>query len=178
MNCACGFDDNCVDQMKFYTPSSFSQPTVVFAIPNLFIGCSTIDSVRLSSVECFFNQSCLNRTRELASGLPPLIMDTPVLMISNSRFLPNTLLGLFMEELMVDQWNVKIEYEKYYNQCHPLQCSYTFTTRGGILYVVSTIIGILGGLIIILKIVVETVVKLIRNQIRSRTDNTNTRGKS
>ena len=165
--------------MKFYVDLAFLPPLLVFSVPNLFIGCSAIDSVRLSSVECFINQSCLNRTRELVNRpSPPLTIDTPILMINGSRFLPNTSLDTVINELMVDQWNVNIEYKQYYNECHPVQCSYTFRTRGGILYIISTIIGIFGGLIVILKIVVKIIIKLIRNQIRSRMANTHTGGKS
>ncbi|UJR06721.1 hypothetical protein I4U23_011010 [Adineta vaga] len=112
---------------------------------------------------------------KLAIGSKRLTMDTPILKINDSRFSPNTSLNIVINELMVDQWNVKIEYEQYYNQCHPQQCSYTFTTRGGIFYILSTIIGIFGGLITILKIVVKIIVKLIRKKIRSRIENTNIR---
>ncbi len=178
MNCTCGLDDDCVNQMKFYTEIYGSQPIIRFSIPNLFVGCSAIDSVRLSSIECFYDQLCLNEIRKWITGLSPITMDTPVLIINGSRFLSNTLLGIVINELMVDQWNVNIEYEQYYNQCYPVQCSYTFTTRGGIFYIVSTIIGIFGGLVVILKIVVQIIVKFIRNKIRARIENTNTTGKS
>ena len=178
-NCTCGFDDNCATQMKFYVNIANSPPLVIFTVPNLFLGCSAIDSVRLSSIECFFNQSCLNMTKKLSS-IPsvPLTIDTPILMMNSDRFFSNTSLDVIINELMIDQWNVNIEYKQYYNECHPLQCSYTFTTRGGILYIISTIIGMFGGLIVILKIVVKIIIKLIRNQIRTRMENTHTRGKS
>lgn len=87
-------------------------------------------------------------------------------------------MGSVIDNLMIDQWNIIIDYKQYYNGCDPSQCSYTFTTRGGILYIFATIIGMFGGLIVVLRIIVKITVNFIRSKIRKRTENEeNIRGK-
>lgn len=156
----------------------YFSPRVIFTIPKLFSGCSAIESVRLSSLKCFFNQSCLNIMAELLSEgwtRPP---DMPILASTGSQYLPDAFMGTVIDNLMVDQWNENVEYKRFYNQCKPLECSYTVTTRGNFLYILSTITGIFGGLTVIVKIFSKTIVETVRNRMRPQRANTNMAGKS
>ena len=177
-NCACGIDDNCVVQLKFYRYVQYFPARIIVAIPNLFSGCSAIESVRLSSLICFFNQSCVNMIMELLTEEWERLPDTPILPSNVSQYSPDALMGTIIDNLMVDQWNENVQYKRYYNQCKPFQCSYTVTTRGSLVYILSTIIGIFGGLTVTLKIISQTIVTTVRNRMRSQTGNTNTTGKS
>lgn len=97
-----------------------------------------------------------------------LSIETPVLSFETSRFSADTPLGVMIDELMVDQWNVALNYSAYYQQCQPLQCSYTSMVDGTLLYVLSTIVGLFGGLVTILKIFVPSIVRFARNRMRAR----------
>ena len=177
-NCKCAFDDDCAAQMKFYTYSNFYQPRTTFNIPGLFAGCSVIESVRLSSVKCFFEQSCLKMVMQFLGKSRASPIATPILPSDSSQqYSPDTSMGTVIDALMVDRWNDSVDYKQYYHRCKPRQCSYTITTRGNVLYIFSTIIGIFGGLTIILKIVSQAIVTVVRNRKRTQTESANNAGK-
>jgi hypothetical protein len=65
---------------------------------------------------------------------------------------------------MVEEWNLLIMYEQYYNECQPTECSYTHQTKNTVIYIVTTLVGLVGGLITVLKLIVPIFVKLIRRK--------------
>jgi transcriptional regulator CtsR len=67
---------------------------------------------------------------------------------------------------MIEKWNVSRIYERYYNECQPAQCNYTVETRNDIVYIVTTLFGIAGGLTTVLKLVVPHMVKFIMHCIQ------------
>ena len=79
---------------------------------------------------------------------------------------------------MIETWNTHIQYNQYYKQCAPEQCTYTFTSRDNLLHVFTTLVGLFGGLSVVLKIIVPAVVHWIRNRMRSRSGIHNMTGQS
>ncbi len=69
---------------------------------------------------------------------------------------------------MIEKWNVSTTYETYYNECRPTQCTYNLETKNDIIYIFTTLFGIAGGLITVLKVIVPRLVKLIVYCIRQR----------
>ncbi|UJR24141.1 hypothetical protein I4U23_027107 [Adineta vaga] len=175
-NCSCDIDDNCVDQLNLYRYHYYYGPLLIISVPNFFAGCSLIDSVRLSTLECFYNESCLNPLIDVITEDVSFATNTPILKPMASRFLPNTWMSSVVDELMIDQWNVVIKYNHYYDQCKPSHCSYTFQTRGDRLYIFSNVIGIFGGLVVILKICIPVLVRLVRMRMKSQTNNRQNEG--
>ncbi len=62
---------------------------------------------------------------------------------------------------MVEQWNSSIVYDNYYNEWQPQECIYTYKTKNSIIYIITTIIGLIGGLITVLKLIVSRHVKCV-----------------
>jgi hypothetical protein len=62
---------------------------------------------------------------------------------------------------MVEEWNATENYTSYYVECQPSECIYSYTARNGILYIVTTLIGLLGGLITVLKLLVPRLVGFV-----------------
>ena len=65
---------------------------------------------------------------------------------------------------MVEQWNSTGFYDRYYNECQPIQCSYTIETRNSRIYIATSLFGIFGGLITVLRCVVPPVVKFVKKK--------------
>jgi beta-lactamase regulating signal transducer with metallopeptidase domain len=80
----------------------------------------------------------------------------------SSRFVENSTIEELVNQLMVEEWNRSIIYENYYNECQPSQCTYTHQTKNSIIYIVTTLVGLIGGLITVLKLIVPRLVKFIR----------------
>ncbi len=82
----------------------------------------------------------------------------------SSRFLENSTIEDLLDELMIEEWNSSIVYENYFNECKPTECSYTHQTKHNAIYIVTTIIGLIGGLITALKLIVPRLVKFARRK--------------
>jgi hypothetical protein len=61
---------------------------------------------------------------------------------------------------MVEQWNNNINYEKYYNECSPSFCSYSYIELNPTLQVLTLLLGLYGGLTIIMNVVALLLVAL------------------
>jgi len=65
---------------------------------------------------------------------------------------------------MVEEWNSSEKYNSYYDECQPAECIYTDTRKNDIIYIVTTLIGLLGGLVTVLELVVPSLVKFVRRK--------------
>ncbi|CAF5115947.1 unnamed protein product, partial [Rotaria sp. Silwood1] len=66
---------------------------------------------------------------------------------------------------MIEQWMGSVSHSQYFFQCHVDTCTYLLTSRFNIVYIVTTMIGFIGGLIKVLRILVPRIVKFIRRRI-------------
>jgi hypothetical protein len=53
---------------------------------------------------------------------------------------------------MIDEIVSVIRYDQYYSKCHPNYCSYSYTHRFDILFIITTLIGVFGGVTLVLKL--------------------------
>ena len=83
-----------------------------------------------------------------------------------SRFFPNSTLEEVVDVLMVEQWNSSRMYDSYYNECQPKECTYTHQTKNSVIYIVTTLFGLTGGLTTALRLLVPRLVKFIQFCIR------------
>ena len=87
---------------------------VKFPMPNVYRGCFIIQSVLQSTLECFFNQTCLDAVQvEIASEKS---ISIPILDASSTRFSPEAFIGTILDELMIENWGRAIWYDQYYAQ--------------------------------------------------------------
>ena len=166
--CACGYTDQCTDVMSFFNYTDgltiYSPYYVDFTLPDIEVGCFVVSSTLQSSIECFFNQTCLNIVKQ---NIPQKrAINISILNPNSTRFGPNSLIGTIVDNLMVETWNEEMYYDQYFKQCAPKQCTYTYTASQNFLYIVTTIFGLFGGLSVALRIAVPLIVRWIRNRIR------------
>ena len=62
------------------------------------------------------------------------------------QFSSKSTIAEILDELMVEKWSWSLTYEDYFEECHTLQCSYTVLTRNDAIYIVTTVISVIGGL--------------------------------
>ncbi|UJR29650.1 hypothetical protein I4U23_017198 [Adineta vaga] len=176
-NCSCALNGLCQRSLGFYCWDSPCPENAIanrFIVPDWFISCSTIDSLLISALTCFYNSSCIqmlidgfplgnsnNRIDPRAANVTPL---NPMI---QSRFTPLTKLDKIISELFIEQWIHSISFKKYFQECSPNECIYTYEENFNISYIITTIAGIIGGLSVALRILVPLSVKLIRRIFRS-----------
>ena len=73
---------------------------------------------------------------------------------------------------MVDVWNWSVDHEGYYDACQPEECRYTIVAKNGVIYIVTTLIGLVGGLVTVLKFIVPRLIRFIMKRIQKRKRNT------
>lgn len=77
-----------------------------------------------------------------------------------------------VDDLFLEQWNISINYERYFTQCAPKICTYSYTKRADFVYMITLLISLCGGLQIILRVVIPSIVKYFMEK-RSNTIMTN-----
>ncbi|CAF0816062.1 unnamed protein product [Adineta steineri] len=160
-NCSCASSAACSYQSPIYDSSD----NALFTVPGIYIGCYIIEALLRSNLQCFYNVTCINQiqsyfTYYLSMNLTTL--DASLLV----GFHMNSTIQNLVDELMVEEWNNATIYDGYYNECQPSKCSYSYETRNGFIIIITTVIGLVGGLITVLKLIVPRAVRLVMFCIR------------
>jgi hypothetical protein len=163
-DCGCDFSATCVYQS---TIQNYYSTTVLFTIPGFYVGCYVIESLLKSTLECFYNQTCISILQSFCTSLIEINVTALDPSLSSQYFVNSTIQEL-VNNLMVEEWNSPETYNIYYGECQPAQCIYTYTARNDLIYIVTTLIGLLGGLITVLKLVVPRLVKSFMHCILKR----------
>ncbi|CAF4107818.1 unnamed protein product [Adineta steineri] len=156
-NCSCYSSATCISTSAIY---DIKKDTLLFTVPGIYIGCYIIESLLQSNLQCFYNQTCINKLQSYF--IVSSIMNVTALDISlSTKFLQNSTIANVLDELMVEEWINSSIYENYYSECQPSGCSYTVTSKNSAIYIVTTLVGLAGGLVTVLKLMVPYWVKFI-----------------
>lgn len=153
-----------------------------YIVPGLVIGCSILDSLLYSTLECFYsNNECLsiiiNYTYSREDITIPRINITPLIYDSaSSRFPPNISLSAIFKEIMVEQWNSLFSFDRYYNACAPSQCVYPEKVRAKtfsqvIIALLSSITGLISTVRLLVPSLLEFIFALFKPKIRQEKSN-------
>ncbi|CAF1130270.1 unnamed protein product [Didymodactylos carnosus] len=85
-----------------------------------------------------------------------------------SRYHINSTLNEIVSLLMVEEWNANASFSSYYKQCAPQECTYTYSGHNNVVYIVTTIIGLVGGLTKVLQVIIPPIVKFVRKTKRPK----------
>ncbi|UJR12142.1 hypothetical protein I4U23_016319 [Adineta vaga] len=144
-NCSCGTNSMCVSSATIDT----------WRVPGFLVGCSPLESLLQSTLECLYDVSCINRLK-----MPNQYSNITIRPLKYTLSSPNVTVQSLVNLLMVDRWEQRsITYEQYYASCAPSICYYVPTERANPIYLITTIIGVYGGLTVALQIIVPVVVK-------------------
>ncbi|CAF3730830.1 unnamed protein product [Rotaria sp. Silwood1] len=176
MNCSCSFTTSCYLPAGFYNLFAYdtarnglwhNQP--IANVTGFRTGCYAIEGVLQSTLECLFNSQCL-ATIQILFPISPNVNIYP-LNRNQTRFSSMMTIEELANELFLETWPTVISFSNYYNHCRPYLCAYTFTQRN-ILYVVTKVLGIYGGLTTVLRFCVPLIVAWWRNQLSRQNNRT------
>ncbi|UJR08336.1 hypothetical protein I4U23_012607 [Adineta vaga] len=128
------------------------------SLSGIIIDCLPIQSTFLSSLECFYNQSCLNI---LLSSYQTKINISTLNQSLTSRFHLKTPIESLVKELFIEEIFNQTIYSKYYFECLPYICTYVYFHRFNWISVITVIIAIFGGITTVLFAVAPVIVQLI-----------------
>ena len=162
--CACIETASCFAQTSIYEVENF---TKLFVVPGFYSGCYIIESLLASDLRCFFNQQCFDSlTYYINSSL--LLNATALDASLSNKFRMNSTVGEMLDALMVEQWNSSIAFATYYAECEPKECTYTIGSRNDALFIVTTVFGLVGGLVTVLRLIVPRLINRIRRKRRDK----------
>ena len=158
--CSCFDPSGCPQHALLFENNSAMNGTNV---PGMMFNCQPFDGALASSLECFYQSSCLSLLRQALS-----ISMTPLRLTSTgSKFSPNTTVQALVNDLMIEQLIDETLFTKYYSRCDPIYCIYSYSHRFDILFISTLVISAFGGLSIILKLTSSLLVTSLF-KIRSR----------
>ncbi|CAF1463047.1 unnamed protein product, partial [Rotaria sp. Silwood1] len=173
--CRCDKTNDCIYPAGIYNKSRSIIPNEVFSfdtlplfiIPGFQVGCLPLNALFQSTLECFYNQSCLNILISLTNAL----QNVSPLNISNSfsKFNPKTTIAVLFDNLMVESWDNSTNFGAYFQTCAPKTCSYSYEQRFYLIYLITTIASIFGGIRVVLYTLSPLFVKFILRLCRRRT---------
>ena len=151
--CNCVTSNSCQDYLRI-GPADL-------VLPGLVVGCSPIEGLRMSTLECLYSSDCISKIishleyyiemdgsppTNFHSPASPLIALRPLNHSTDLHFLPNTSIGTLINKIFIEDWIKETSYEAYFKACAPSVCRYQYTKRLDILYVVTSLLAIYGGL--------------------------------
>ena len=135
-----------VEQISMFT-NLFGEPSQADApdygilemlIPGFSSGCLPLNSLLLSTLECFFDQACLD---QLLTFFPTTETFTALIQAEDSRFQRSApSIQTLVDHLMVETWSTNASFDQYFSQCAPVVCTYSTNVRGDVSSIVSKLI--------------------------------------
>ncbi|CAF1375969.1 unnamed protein product [Adineta steineri] len=137
------------------TSATCTQPSTPF-IQGYLVGCTPLESLLQSTLECFYEQSCVDLLGiYLNISLPN---STIPLYKNETRFSATDTIDSIAQQMFVETCSSNVSYNQYFEQCKPDSCSVTLFESGSFIIVVTTILGLYGGLTTFLKLIVPFLV--------------------
>lgn len=178
--CSCDTSTQCSRQQGFYcrnTTCLTGNALPNRPIPGLNYACFPIDSILVSTLECFFNQSCIqmlsdNRLYDFGDYyLPVNLTNIRALDVNlKSQYYPNTTMETIISQLFVENWTTSADFMAHYQQCQPKYCTYTYIERYQAVFIITSVIGLVGGLTVVFEIFVPLLMRILLRIFRRRHD--------
>ena len=144
------------------TSSSCTQTAVPF-IQGYLVGCTPLESLLASTIECLYEQTCIDLLTtylNLSTPIPALLNN------SETRFSPNSTINSVVQQMFIETCSSNVSYDQFFQECRPLSCLVTLTKRNSPAFVVTALFGLYGGLTTALKVLVPFLVLSLYKVIR------------
>ena len=173
--CSCDVTSNCAYPAGIYNHSMSIVPneiflpdaSLLFSVTGFKIGCVSQNALLQSTLECLYNQSCLNMFVALTAAITTV---APLNMSSSSRFLPTTTIELMFKNLMLESWEGFTNFSEYFRTCAPKACSYSYVQRFNFIYMMTTLISLYGGMSVVFQTMSPLFVKFILRKCRQQVE--------
>jgi hypothetical protein len=158
--CSCALTANCTTDAGFIETNA----SEIVRIKGFKIGCTPSESFLVSTLECFYDLSCINLIQQYINTINTDNYTTtiPLSFSANmSRFSMNTTIIDLARDLFIENWSTTINYPSYFDQCSPISCSYTYVQQLNSLYTITILLGLYGGLTFVLKWICPNIMYLV-----------------
>ncbi|CAF0789752.1 unnamed protein product [Adineta steineri] len=118
----------------------------------MMVGCYPLESLLQTTLQCFYNQSCIDSTNKFTQ--------LNISSLKTSQYRMSTTIQSILNNLMVEEYIINKSYENYFNQCAPSSCSYNYMKRYQVTEGIINIISLYSGLVILTRCLSVILIKL------------------
>ncbi|CAF4250633.1 unnamed protein product, partial [Rotaria sp. Silwood2] len=123
--CFCGTTPTCSSPAGFFNLSAYEstgiyvppEPPIAY-VTGFVAGCYALESLLQSTLECFFDQECLNTVVQFFSSSN--LTNVEALNENVTQFPRQTTIGVILRELFIENWVTMSSFENYFAQCAPI----------------------------------------------------------
>ena len=115
------------------------------------VGCYPLEALLQSNLRCFYDQSCID-----PSGTFQALNYSAHL----TRYELNATVESLLDDLMMEEYSLNVLYGSYFDQCAVSSCSYSHGGREETVEIITSIIGLYGGLVVISQWLTELLIRL------------------
>ena len=172
--CSCTWNVWCDLIIGFYCTSSnceTSRDIPVQTVPGLSNQCDLLDFSN-DDLECFYNPSCVQmlidrRLYEYEHIYLPVDLSNITAIDPNlfANSFPDYIVLAAIRKAFVAESAIKTNYSTYFAECGVETCSYIIQQKSPVILIVTTVIGLLGGLNITLRLMVSPLIMITREFI-------------
>ncbi|UJR10950.1 hypothetical protein I4U23_015135 [Adineta vaga] len=138
-----------------YDKLSMSDATAGLKIPGLMAGCLPMESLRKSTLECLYNQSCIDILALQQNISRPKALEKSL------KFSENLTVGsMFDQSLFIELWENQTSYEDYFTLCAPRSLTYTYKGRFRLAAIIAMSISAFGGLAVLWEFITPAIAKI------------------
>ncbi|CAF3946782.1 unnamed protein product [Adineta steineri] len=128
-------------------------------VPGMIVDCLIVDGTLASTLECYYDQSCISILHgQLSMNIQPLSNT------SNKIFSMYSTVQSIFNKLMIDETITEIRYDKYFSECNCPFCSYSYTRRFDIYFIFTAVTGSIS----ILSFIIRHIASFIATKILRR----------
>ena len=124
-----------------------------------YSNCLPDEGARKSSLRSLFDQIAVNYFHflfECPLNTARILNASDLIQFTNESLVTDIL-----SDMMINQWNVTSFHDVHYEKCRPQTCTYIQVNHRSVLIIVTTLIGLVGGLASILQIIVPYLVRIV-----------------
>ncbi|CAF1364248.1 unnamed protein product [Adineta ricciae] len=133
----------------------------IFRVPGMFAGGLPIQSLMHSTLECLFDQLCLD---EIGFYMKNSFSKGNFSRLKKDFSTKNRTIYELTKKLFVKNWNIIQSYEKYFSNCQILYCQYSDEQRNSFVYIFTTTISLFGGLKLSLPWIILYLLRFFRKK--------------
>jgi hypothetical protein len=101
-------------------------------VPGVYIGCYIVDGLLQSTLQLLFDGNEMQRFILMLYNITTIQTNTIFTVLDGTvlqQFTMKSSVNDLVARLMVDAWTNTTSFEKYFSQCQPLSCHYSFVGR-------------------------------------------------
>ena len=157
-NCSCLNINGCLRPAAIYESHDSTSPSYIDGIVS---DCLMLDATLRSTLTCYYDESCVQQLYPSVSITDDHLLNKE----ENQKFNVESTVQEMFDNLMINNILLDVNFQNYYQVCHPDRCIFSYVRRFNLFFTITTIISIFGGLSTALRLLIPFLInRLLRDR--------------